>query len=420
MKKFSTTFAALILSFISLGQIPSTWYEISSGTIKKLNAIDFPTSQVGYIAGEDSTLLKSIDGGQTWTQLPLTGIQFAVQAYAFTDVDFVDANNGIVTAGYSGVFQTTDGGQTWMQLIGQISNMCFPSALHAFSSTDFFMGGAGCFQGAIIDRFSNGSWSTSTLATEFWDSQQGVLELSFANANVGLAATNSSYILRTTDAGLNWDTVSIAPLTPGFLSSVVMVDELLCYAGYSDNGFGFGILKSVDGGITWEMDGNSGTFYYPAFLSVHASPTGDIYSGAISSISSGGLIFETSDGINWSNTNVDQPINAFASSEQDITFGVGDSGLIIVNVPLSELSLEQNEIMEFQLFPNPVIDELTVVNSEHSDMELQLMDSFGKRIFSRTIHQGETTIECSELSTGIYFIHLNNENQTGIQRFVKH
>lgn len=420
MKKISTTFAALILSFISIGQIPSTWYEITSGTSKKLTAIDFPTSQVGYIVGEDSTLLKSTDGGQTWSQLPLNGIQFAIGSYNFTDVDFVDANNGILIAGYSGVFQTTNGGQTWTPQIGQVSNMCFPHAVHTFSPTAFVMGGAGCFQGAIIDRFTNGTWSNSTLSAPFWDGSQGVLQLSFANANVGLAATNSSYILRTTDAGLNWDTVSIAPLTPGLLTSVVMVDELLCYAGYNDNGSGMGILKSVDGGQTWEMDANSFTFYYPAFLSVHASPAGDIYSGAISSIATGGVIFETSDGTNWSNTLVDQPINAFASSEQDITFGVGDSGLIIVNTPLSGVGVDETNMLEFDVYPNPVEDELHVMNTTGTVGELQIVDAFGTIIYSNQFQMGFNAIDCSKLSAGIYFVRVKHSNFDTVQRFVKH
>lgn len=419
MKKYTTTFAILLLAFGGFSQIPSTWYEIPSGTTKKLNAIDFPTSQVGYVVGEDSTLLKSIDGGQTWAQLPMNGMLFAVQAYNFTDVDFVDADNGIVTAGYSGVFQTTDGGQSWMQLIGQISNMCFPHAVHTFSPTEFFMGGAGCFQGAIIDHYSNGSWSTSALAAPFWDSQQGVLQISFANANIGLAATKSEYILRTTDAGLNWDTISIASLTPGVLTSIVMVNELLCYAGYDDNGSGMGILKSVDGGQTWQMDGNSTTFYYPAFLSVQASPAGDIYLGAISSISPGGLIFETSDGINWSNTPVDQPIYSFASSAQDITFGVGDSGLIVVNTAPEFLGTTEIDARKFEMYPNPASNELIILNPLDEINEVFMYDLMGSQVLAHVLNSGDNTIDISILRSGVYLVKFQIGNKSLVEKLVK-
>lgn len=419
MKKFSTTFAALILTSLSFSQVPSTWYQIPSGTTNNLRSIDFPTSTTGYIVGDSATILKTTDGGQTWLQLPTNGIQIIGWANSFLDIDFVDENSGFLTAGYSGIYKTTDGGQNWFSMTGQISNMCFPHTIYPFSSDDFFSGGAGCFQGAIIDHFENGSWTTSTLAAEFWDSEQRVQEISFANQNVGLAATKSKYMLRTTDAGATWDTIAMPLSAGGFLTSVVMVNDQLCYAGYDDNGFGSGVLWSSDGGLTWEYDFNSATFFYPAFLNVHAAANGDIYSGAISSISPGGLIFETSDGTNWSNATVDNVIHSMTSYAEDVTFGVGDSGYIIVNVPLSELSLDQNETMEIQFFPNPVVEELTVVNSENAAIELQLMDGFGKLIFSGVIPQGETIIDCSELCTGIYFIRLKNENLASVHRFVK-
>ena len=79
------------------------------------------------------------------------------------------------------------------------------------------------------------------------------------------------------------------------------------------NGGGFGILRSDDGGLTWSQDINSATFFYPAYLSVAVASNGDFYSGARPSSSPGGLMFETTDGVNWNYEPVDQPINSIDS-----------------------------------------------------------------------------------------------------------
>jgi photosystem II stability/assembly factor-like uncharacterized protein len=417
MKKFSTTFAALILSFVSISQVPSTWYNIQSGTTNHLRSIDFPSSNTGYIVGDSATILKTTDGGQTWVEMPTTGIQINQFSTTFWDVDFVDDNVGFLSADYNGLYKTTDGGQTWSSMVGQVSNMCFHYAVYPFSANDFIAGGSGCFQGALLDHFENGTWTTGNLASILWDSQQHVTQISFANANVGLAATKSHYMLRTTDGGANWDTIPTS--TTGFLTSVVMVDEFLCYAGYDEMGSGLSLMKSTDGGLTWQYDVNTGTFYYPAFLSVHASPAGDIYSGAISTIASGGLIFETSDGTNWSNTTVDQPINGFASSEQDITFGVGDNGLIIVNTAPDFLGTTEFDLQNFKMYPNPASNELIVHNPLNEINEVFIYDLMGSQVITGSMTSGANTIDISTLSTGVYSVRLQIGNKFQVNRLVK-
>ncbi len=59
--------ATLFLFFI-IQQLAFTqeWYSVSTPTTKKLNVIDFPTPNVGYIGGNDSLLLKTTNGGRTW------------------------------------------------------------------------------------------------------------------------------------------------------------------------------------------------------------------------------------------------------------------------------------------------------------------------------------------------------------------
>lgn len=415
MKKILTIICSALISLTTLGQ--TTWYEIPTGTTKKLNAIDFPTNTVGYIVGNDSTILKTIDGGLTWEQLGLNGIDIIGPSDDFYDVDFVDADTGFITSSYSGLYKTVDGGQNWTQLFGQSSSMCYYHTVHSFSGDNFFSGGAGCFEGAIIEHFEMSSSTTSAIDTQFWDNQIRVQAFSFVNPTVGLAATKSEIMLRTIDGGATWDTISTG--IDGFLTSVVMVDELICFAGYDEMGGGFGILKSIDGGLTWEQDINSATFYYPAYLSVHAAQNGDIYSGAVPSNSPGGLIFESTDLANWEYYTVDQPINDMTSYGSDITFGVGDSGYLVVNTPILELSTYEHDLIQFEVYPNPVNDKFTVKNPNSVSLELMILDASGRIIKRELIGPGLSSISTEQLTQGIYFVKVISANQFGLKRILK-
>lgn len=416
MKNYFVLCSALLLALLSFGQT-TTWYEIPTGTTNKLRAIDFPTENVGYIVGDDSTILKTLDGGATWVQMPLNGIQLISPNESFYDVDFVDANTGFITAAYSGIFKTTDGGQSWIQMIGQISNMCYHYTVWPFTEGDFLSGGAGCFEGAVIDHFENGSWTTSSIDTQFWDSGIRVQEFSFFNTMLGLAATKSDVMLRTIDAGATWDTISTG--ITGFLTSVVMVNDTLCYAGYDENGGGFGILVSTDGGLTWEQDINSATFYYPSYLSVCNAQNGDVYSGAVPSNLPGGLIFENTGGTNWMYYNVDQAINDMTSYGSDITFGVGDSGYVVVNVPLGELGVYGVDLIDFKVYPNPLLNELTIENPNSETLEVTIMDANGRLLLSDLAQAGISTLDCSSLKSGIYFVKVKVGDRCGLQRISK-
>jgi photosystem II stability/assembly factor-like uncharacterized protein len=107
----------LVLAFfvlqIGVGFAQTTWYEINTGTTKKLNTINFPTNLVGYIGGNDSLLLKSTDGGETWNELAYSGVTYYPGDEHILNLKFVTENIGYMTTGpYGGAYKTIDGGTT--------------------------------------------------------------------------------------------------------------------------------------------------------------------------------------------------------------------------------------------------------------------------------------------------------------------
>ena len=63
------TITFVLSTFLLSTGYTQDWFQVESGTLNDLKVIDFPTNLVGYIGGEDSLLLKTIDGGQTWEKL---------------------------------------------------------------------------------------------------------------------------------------------------------------------------------------------------------------------------------------------------------------------------------------------------------------------------------------------------------------
>ena len=143
-----------LISTISVGQ---TWYEIESNVFNRLTSINFPTSNVGYIVGEDSLILKTTNSGRTWQRMPVTGINFRNGISGFRHVEFTDENTGLVVLASKSptdlIYRTFDGGNTWSWETRIF--MCIPKITYSFDSANIVVAGAGCFSPSTTERVLN-------------------------------------------------------------------------------------------------------------------------------------------------------------------------------------------------------------------------------------------------------------------------
>jgi photosystem II stability/assembly factor-like uncharacterized protein len=396
MKKiFFTIFG---VSIFSLG-FAQTWTQVAVPTTNHLNDIEFASATVGYISGDNETLLKTTDGGENWSAITPIGINIGF-TYNIGDLDFVSELIGFCNIPNSGrTYKTIDGGINWTLVEDpELGNFCYRSSIFAMDENNYFLGGAGCFQSAMIKENNNGVWTEKPDNFETFNSNEDVLQMDFLG-QLGLAATNSKYMLRSIDAGQNWDTIPIE--ASGVLTSVVIIDAMLSYAGYDDNGAGFGILKSVDGGLTWVQDMSSATFYYPSYLSVASSANGDFYSGAYSMGVTASLMFETTDGTNWTWEEVDEKIVAIDSYGNDNVFGVGENGYVITNTDFGSLGLaNSDEEVNVTAYPNPTTDNVVVSLDKVLENNPVVLNNLGQKI--------EVPIEKNNLSYSLSFVNVPN------------
>jgi len=75
-------------------------------------AIDFANEFVGYVVGEQGSILKTIDGGINWQYLRKAN-SVAQKRYRFAAVYFIDELNGFITGEKGILWQTEDGGENW-------------------------------------------------------------------------------------------------------------------------------------------------------------------------------------------------------------------------------------------------------------------------------------------------------------------
>jgi photosystem II stability/assembly factor-like uncharacterized protein len=415
----------LLIAFFALTAnllIAQQWYDVSVPTNYKLNDIDFPTSTTGYIVGDSTTILKTIDGGETWIELNPIGLSNNAFSHEIVDVDFVNEQIGFVTilSDNSGVYKTVDGGINWTPASNLGSNMCYKSCTYVTNEDDYLVGGAGCFQSGQIDKYYNSTWSISTVNYESFNTDEYVVDMDFRNG-IGIAAMNGEYFLRSTDDGLTWDSIPSGLTGPAFLTSVMFASNDTIYAGYDDGaGGGFALRISTDAGLTWGIDNGSGSFFYPSFLSLGQANSGKVYTGGKVSWGDEGIIFQTTDGISWLMEAVDQPINGIASYGTDVTFAVGDSGYVVVNTNLTSLGLnDENYFYPINVYPNPTRDFVTIENEFNKNVVYNLVNLNGQVVIADIVATNGTIIDISRLETGIYYLKPTDNQFNTVHRIMK-
>jgi photosystem II stability/assembly factor-like uncharacterized protein len=213
-----------------------------------LNAVSFASSSTGWAAGMNGTLIRTTDGGSTWTLLsqPTTNTIFGLTGLR-------GDTNRLWLVGLNGVtVYTTNGGSTWLRP-GQSAGSVWAttgSTLNALSFVGSSLGWAVGDGGTMLRTLDSGtSWRTMTGATG------GKMEdIQFVNSSEGWAVGATGRILHTTNGGQTWSAqpwdglnVEEGGTIPGLLALHFLDNQNGWVVGSTAT-----ILKTVDGGDTWE------------------------------------------------------------------------------------------------------------------------------------------------------------------------
>lgn len=88
----------------------TNWNSMYSGTTRNLNAMYFFNDSTGYVVGNNSTILKTTNGGYPWV----------AETWNFNNADlrsieFYGQNTGFICGSGGFIAKTTDGGNSWLE-----------------------------------------------------------------------------------------------------------------------------------------------------------------------------------------------------------------------------------------------------------------------------------------------------------------
>jgi photosystem II stability/assembly factor-like uncharacterized protein len=87
----------------------ATWRQAKVPTRALLTAVYFHDDRLGWVVGHDEIILRSEDGGETWTRTHAA----PEKEQPLLDVWFRDANTGFAFGAYGTILASSDGGKSW-------------------------------------------------------------------------------------------------------------------------------------------------------------------------------------------------------------------------------------------------------------------------------------------------------------------
>ncbi|MGB4846721.1 MAG: YCF48-related protein [Saprospiraceae bacterium] len=215
-----------------------------AGPIPFANRYDdiyFVNPNTGWTVNSEGNIFKTTDGGLTWTWL-------YQNSYYFRSVEFLDENTGFAGTLDSVLLRTNDGGMTWEHVEGLIPNLV-----------------------------------------------QGVCGLSHIGDNVyGVGIWSyPAYFIKSTDRGDSWTYTDLSGYANGLVDCYFLDENIGFVSGINEN-LGGVILKTIDGGVTWQMVYNTNDGY--EYIWKLDFVNSNVAYGSVESFANATTIVKTTDG----------------------------------------------------------------------------------------------------------------------------
>jgi photosystem II stability/assembly factor-like uncharacterized protein len=297
----------------SLKALAANWTSIGPTNIagRMLDiAFDPNNANIIWAGSASGGLWKTTDGGSSWApaddELPTLAIGCVVTHNTNSNIIYIGTGEGSfnVDAVYGvGVLKSTDGGATWSQtgLVWQLSqNQAVNEMVMDHTNPNVLV--AATRDGIYRTVDAGVTWSQRLSVTGTRDTKEIVMDPS--NSNILYAAVSHAFggnanngIYKSTDNGVTW-----ARLTNGIPTGTTMGRTSLAisasspsilYAGVaSPTTYGLlGVYKTTDGGSTWSLVATTPNFYgYPGgpsqgwynnVIAVDPSNSNIVYSGGV-------------------------------------------------------------------------------------------------------------------------------------------
>lgn len=255
------------------------------------------------------------------------------------------------------------------------------------------------------------------------DSRHTITEIEQAkyNDNLLFVGTSDGLVWKGLRSNGSWDWTNVTGNLPdryvtGIKSSPNPNDNMyVCFSGYTFNDYQSYLYKTEDFGQSWiDISGDLPDIPVNDILVVPGE--GDNY---IFAALDGGVYFTENGGVNWSYVGVDLPLVTANELRLDIPnkklivgtysrsmYSYDVSWLENLNIDYS--SIDESGLNEMLIYPNPVVDIVTIKNVEQG--LIKLYNTQGQLIMTYNNEQDivDLELDLSHLPTGIYYYNLND------------
>jgi len=323
---------ALLAAAIALAACPGAlaatgWQAQQSGKTVALYSVSAVDANTAWAVGNNSTILKTTDGGTTW--LP----QATPSSLDFVRVKAIDAKTAWAAANPGTILKTTDGGTTWLvKFQNQSGNI---NGLTAFDANTAWAVGFYTWNpsigitdwNSVVIRTTDGgaSWAASYTANRVY-----FYEVAAPTANVAWVVgpsnasnpTGTNIILKTGDGGNSWASQA-TPGNPGQIGVSAASENVAWTCGANGT-----VFRTVDGGVTWSKKLDLGLGAYATGLICISALDANV----AWAVGAGGYILKTSDGgVTWM---VQRPtgsseLYSVSTVDASTAWAVGEGGTIL-------------------------------------------------------------------------------------------
>jgi photosystem II stability/assembly factor-like uncharacterized protein len=286
--------AAVVIAGAGLGaaqasQSPSatgySWKITPTGSTDEFRGLAAVSAQVAWVSGEAGTILRTTDGGSTWTDVSPAD----AAGRALRDIEATDSMHAVALAigkgKHSRIYSTDDGGQTWdIAFMNHNTSAFFDCMAFSTDGTGLAMSDPVDGHFRLVRSTDDGhSWKLlvpqtmpKALKVEFGFAASGTCLISGPGHQFWIASGGTHpRVFHTSDAGENW-TVARTPIRGGASAGIYSI----AFDG-SKTGVAVGgdytlpndgkkaAATSADGGKTWTLSSSpvsgyrSGVAYVP-------------------------------------------------------------------------------------------------------------------------------------------------------------
>ena len=310
----------------------------ASGTDARLIGSHAVDADVVWLSGTDGTVVRTVDGGATWTASTVPG----ADTLQLRDVEALDARTAwalsIGTGAASRIFKTTDGGASWRTVFVNREAEGFFDCLTFWDARQGLAFSDSIEDGLLVVATADGgeTWArvpprALPAATDgeggFAASGTCVTARPPGLAWIATGNATPARVLRTADRGVTW-TAAAVPVVSGpaaGLTSVVFRTDRVGVALGGDisrpDSLADTVARTEDGGVTWARGGRLpfGAGYGAAYV-----PGTD----ALVAVGPGGAALSRDDGRTWSLLD-DREFWGVTAASREAVWLVGPEGRVV-------------------------------------------------------------------------------------------